>query len=84
MKFKIDENLPGELADEIRALGHDAEAVFDEGLSGSPDPIIVATAANEGRVLLTMDKGIGMCVNIHPRSSRASFCCARSEPDVWR
>ena len=30
MKFKLDENLPTELAAELRALGHDAETAFDE------------------------------------------------------
>ena len=37
MKFKIDENLPGELADEFRAAGHVADTVYDEGLSGASD-----------------------------------------------
>ena len=40
MKFKIDENLPGELVADLRELGHDAETVFDEQLSGAKDPIL--------------------------------------------
>jgi hypothetical protein len=62
MKFKIDENLPLEVADDLRAAGHDAQTVFDEGLAGAADPAIMARVKAEGRVLLTMDKGIG---NIH-------------------
>lgn len=39
MKFKIDENLPSELAADLRHLGHEADTVFDEGLLGAKDPI---------------------------------------------
>jgi predicted nuclease of predicted toxin-antitoxin system len=58
MKFKIDENLPAEIATDLKAAGHDAETVFDEGHAGSADLVITAVAQREGRVLLTMDKGI--------------------------
>ena len=34
MKFKIDENLPSELAVDLRDLGHEADTVFDESLAG--------------------------------------------------
>jgi predicted nuclease of predicted toxin-antitoxin system len=44
--FKVDENLPVELADDLRGLGH-----------GS-DTVAVEAARAEGRVLLTLDKGI--------------------------
>ncbi len=47
MKFKIDENLPVELAEEIRAFGYEAETVFDEDLAGFPDEKIVAMAGKE-------------------------------------
>jgi hypothetical protein len=46
------------VADEIRARGHEADTVFDERLSGRPDPEVLAAAAKGKRVLLTMDKGI--------------------------
>ena len=32
MKFKIDEDLPAEVTADLRAAGHDADTVFDEGL----------------------------------------------------
>ena len=59
MKFKLDENLPVELCDDLRALGHEADTVPDEGLMGVPDSILLEHAQSEDRVLLTMDKGIG-------------------------
>ena len=58
MKFKIDENLPGELVADLRELGHDADTVFDERLGGAKDPILMKAAFGEERILLTLDKGI--------------------------
>ena len=58
MKFKIDENLPGEIATDLRAAGHDADTVRDQGMAGSPDSTIMARVQVEGRAFLTMDKGI--------------------------
>lgn len=58
MKFKLDENLPVELADDLRGLGHDAGTVADEGLRGAPDPIVMDAAVAAHRVLFTLDKGI--------------------------
>jgi hypothetical protein len=37
MKFKTDENLPVEFAEEFREAGHDAVSVYDQRLTGRPD-----------------------------------------------
>jgi predicted nuclease of predicted toxin-antitoxin system len=58
VKIKVDENLPTEVADDLRAMGHDAETVFSESLSGAADPHVIDVAAREGRALITLDKGI--------------------------
>lgn len=58
MKFKIDENLPNELIADLRSRGHDADSVHDENLTGAPDPTLMSAATADGRILLTMDKGI--------------------------
>ncbi|HEV1284249.1 MAG TPA: DUF5615 family PIN-like protein [Bryobacteraceae bacterium] len=58
MKFKVDENLPIELGDELRSLGHSGDTVADEGLTGVGDPAVVAAAHAEQRIVLTLDKGI--------------------------
>lgn len=44
LKFKFDLNLPLQLAEDLRALGHDAETVVSEGLDGSEDPLIIEAA----------------------------------------
>lgn len=59
MKFKVDENLPAEIAELVRTRGHEADTVTDEGLTGASDPVILERVRLEGRVLFTMDKGIG-------------------------
>jgi predicted nuclease of predicted toxin-antitoxin system len=58
VKFKIDEKLPNELAADLRDLGHEAATVFDEGLVGAKDPVLMAAVASENKILLTLDKGI--------------------------
>jgi predicted nuclease of predicted toxin-antitoxin system len=58
VKFKIDENLPAEIADDLKAAGHDADTVADQALAGADDRLILSRVQSDGRVFLTMDKGI--------------------------
>ena len=55
MKFKLDENLPDLLAAELERLGHDADTVSEEGLSGQADPEVWKAAQETGRFLITQD-----------------------------
>ncbi len=50
MKFKIDEHLPAEIAEHLRQAGHDAETVHGEDRRGEKDNVLLALAAEEGRV----------------------------------
>ena|SRR5215210_4164186 len=59
MRFKLDENLPVELLSTLREAGQEADSVQDEGLVGASDPEILERVKAEGRILLTMDKGVG-------------------------
>lgn len=67
MRFKLDENIPVELCDDLRSLGHEADTVPDEGLMGASDERVLELARREGRVLLTMDKGIADVRRFPPR-----------------
>jgi predicted nuclease of predicted toxin-antitoxin system len=58
MRFKVDENLPAEIRDDLRAIGHEAETVTDEGMAGAPDAALLSKVQAEARVFLTLDKGI--------------------------
>lgn len=55
MKFKIDENLPVELAELLRAAGHDAATVHEERLAGRSDVDVAGACHDEGRALVTLD-----------------------------
>lgn len=44
MRIKLNENLPVELADDLRRLGHRVDTVADEGLQEQPDPLVADTA----------------------------------------
>jgi predicted nuclease of predicted toxin-antitoxin system len=55
VKFKIDENLPIELAGELLEAGHEAVTVEDQQLVGSNDRDLSEICRSEGRVLVTLD-----------------------------
>lgn len=55
MKFKIDENLPVEIAELLRSAHHDAVTVIDQRLRGADDSLIIDTCSQEGRALVTLD-----------------------------
>lgn len=55
MKFKIDENLPIEVANLLDEAGHDAMTVSDQYLVGSPDTDIASICQREDRTLVTLD-----------------------------
>lgn len=55
MKFKIDENLPVEIAEILRAREFDAETVIEENLNGKSDELVSKVCLKENRVLITLD-----------------------------
>jgi len=55
MRFKVDENLPIEVADRLRENAHDASTVLQEGLGGQPDVRISQVCKDEQRSLITLD-----------------------------
>jgi predicted nuclease of predicted toxin-antitoxin system len=55
MRILLDENLPTDLVEVLRALGHDVEHVYSKDLSGHPDPDVSAVAQSEKRLLITQD-----------------------------
>jgi len=55
MKFKIDENLPMDLAHLLAARGYQVDTVFSEGLQGASDRIIFEKVVSETCLLITSD-----------------------------
>ena len=55
MKIKLDENLPDRLVAELQSLGHDADTVRAEHLTGKDDNEVWQAAQAAGRFLITQD-----------------------------
>ncbi len=67
MRIKLDENLPVELADDLRQLGHAVDTVADEGLEGRADPLVADAARRSRSCLFSLDKGLGDIRRCPPR-----------------
>jgi predicted nuclease of predicted toxin-antitoxin system len=55
MRFKVDENLPIEVAEVLRQAGHDAATVLEQRYGGSADERLASLCQRENRALLTLD-----------------------------
>ncbi len=55
MQFKIDENLPIEIAELLTNAGHNAKTVNEQQLQGAKDPVLIDVCKSENRVLVTLD-----------------------------
>lgn len=55
VRFKLDENLPAEMADLFNRAGHDAVTVLDEQLGGVSDPDLATVCLQERRAIVTLD-----------------------------
>lgn len=56
LALKVDENLPNEAAERLTAAAHDVATVFQQGLNGRPDELLIDVCRREGRVLVTLDR----------------------------
>ena len=85
MQIKVDEDLPREIAEILRAGGHDAQTVLEQGWGGLRDADVWRRISSEGRWLMTADKGsadartiaateqVGVVLLRTPRESRAAY-----------
>ena len=76
MKLKLDENLPYDVAPTLVRRGHDVHTVVEEQLAGRGDPVVVAAATHEDRLLFTLDRGIGD-LRHYPPGSHAGIVVLR-------
>jgi predicted nuclease of predicted toxin-antitoxin system len=76
VKFKLDENLPASSAAILAGAGHDVDTVGQEGLGGATDPEVVAAATAAGRVLISLDVGLGD-IRAYPPGSHAGIVVLR-------
>lgn len=76
MKFKLDENLPASSTAILAKAGHDVDTVADEALAGAPDQDVVAAATAAGRILISLDRGLGD-IRAYPPGSHAGIVVLR-------
>jgi predicted nuclease of predicted toxin-antitoxin system len=55
VKIKLDENVPDDVMEPLKNLGHDVDTVAQEGLSGTADSGVWDAAQKDGRFLITQD-----------------------------
>jgi len=78
MQFKIEENLHPDLAEFFRLNGHDAVTVWDEGLRGASDSVILDKCRNEGCALVSFDLGIAD-IRVYPPNQYPGLIVLRLE-----
>jgi predicted nuclease of predicted toxin-antitoxin system len=85
MRFKIDENLPVEVADLLRAKMHDAATIFDQQMGGELDPKVASVCKSEERAIITLDLDFSD-IRTYPPSEYPGIIILRprtqSKPDV--
>ncbi|MCB0195680.1 MAG: DUF5615 family PIN-like protein [Anaerolineae bacterium] len=55
MKFKVDENLPIEVAEVLQQAGYDAATIYDQNMVGEADENIASVCQLEKRTIVTLD-----------------------------
>jgi predicted nuclease of predicted toxin-antitoxin system len=83
VKFKLDENMPADLATHLRDAGHEVADVMEEGLAGEDDPPVLAAATAEGRILLTFDLDFADVRHYAP-GTHAGIVVFRLHDQRWR
>jgi len=85
MRFKVDENLPIDAAELLRANGHDAMTIFDQQMVGEPDPKVASVCKVEERAIITLDLDFSD-IRTYPPSAYPGIIILRprtqSKPDV--
>jgi predicted nuclease of predicted toxin-antitoxin system len=66
MRFKVDENLPIEVAEALRQAGHDAATVLEQQFGGSADARLATLCQRESRTLVTLDMDFADIRNYPP------------------
>lgn len=75
--------MPADAAKQLRAAGHDATDVIEEGLAGEDDPPVLHAATQENRVLLTFDLDFAD-IRRYPPGTHAGIVVFRLRNQRWK
>ena len=70
-RVKVDEDLPRQIAEMLRARGYDAATVLEQGWQGARDDVLWQRVQNEGRFLITATRGSPICGDKCPEGTLA-------------
>jgi predicted nuclease of predicted toxin-antitoxin system len=82
-RVKVDEDLPRQIVDLLTAQGHEAVTVVEQGWQGVSDDVLWPRVQNEGRWLITADKGFAD-LRRHPPGSHTGVILLRSQEESRR
>ncbi len=83
MRVKVDEDLPRVVSQLLRNAGHEAASVLDQGMGGWIDARLWKAVCDEGRFLVTADKGFGD-VRLYVPGTHAGILLLRPDRDGIR
>jgi Domain of unknown function (DUF5615) len=75
VKFKLDENMPCRVTPLLVGYGHELARVAGQGLSGSNDEVVAHVAAEEGRMVITLDRRFADIRRHPPRQHPGNWSC---------
>ena len=78
VRFLLDENLSPRVCPHLEQAGHDAVHVRDLGLRSAPDDVILATAHDQQRILISSDADFGALL-AHSKASQPSLIFLRRQ-----
>jgi predicted nuclease of predicted toxin-antitoxin system len=83
VRFKVDEDLPRQIAQVLTDRGNNATTVVEQGWQGLPDEILWQQIQAEGRWLITGDKGFAD-LRLHPPGTHAGVILLRPQEESRR
>jgi len=75
-RVKLDENVPDLVGTILQQAGHQVAVARDQDLAGKPDDRVLEVASNEGRVLVSLDRGFANVLQ-HPPEAAAGIVVIR-------
>lgn len=83
MQIKTDEDLPKAVASLLREHGYQVDSVIDQGMSGWKDSALWRAVQDEGRFLITADKGFSD-IRTYPPGTHQGVMLLRPDQDGIR